>query len=343
MASEVIDIAVAADEGYQCGLLVTAVSLARHASSEIDLRYNVLDGGLSDSTWNTLISQVANFHARSSFRRFKVTDNDLGSFPVWAGRGRMTYARLLLPDILTDSRYVIYCDVDFLWLADVGNLWRFRDERTFLITTRDGTEDTKLYESDWLSKRNLTFDETMYFCAGLCLFNLDLCRKYCLKNRLLTFLCQNQDAPYADQTALNVVLGGKALAPDTENVRLVDSRWQRLSCFVDKSDLNHEVVIHYAGDRPWTTWWGLQPLTDVELLWHREYGLITGLGVMGALKSFSPRWILAFRRLMFHIVMVPFLRDIVFRIYRSLGYSCHATWMRKYSSASLHGTGRTFN
>lgn len=43
--NDIIDIALASDGGYFCGLFVTACCIAKHADKAANLRFNILDGG----------------------------------------------------------------------------------------------------------------------------------------------------------------------------------------------------------------------------------------------------------------------------------------------------------
>lgn len=307
-----IEIALASDRNYVCGLLVTAVSMARAASKDADLRFNVLDGGIPDEAWCDFEKKVIDAHGRSVFRRMKVDDSRFHAFPEWNGSSRHAYARLLLPRMIPDVDHAIYCDVDFLWYADVAELWRLRDEKVFLQSTPDGTEETRSIEAPWCQARGVGYSFQRYFCSGLVLLNLRLWREHDIAGRVLAFLDRHTDVPFVDQTALNAVLGGEPLAEGCENIRMLPARWQRLSRFVTESDLRKGCVIHYAGDTPWGCGWRTQPLTDLDLLWHRIYGELMGLGEKGSLKSFFSRRAILLRRSVFNIVTTPILRWVFF-------------------------------
>ena len=87
------------------------------------------------------------------------------NYPKWNGN-RMAYARLLLPEALPDVDYVIYCDVDFLWLRDVAELWKCRDSQYVLQSVKD-MDDTVQKEECWFRKNGLPFNSEKYVCCGL--------------------------------------------------------------------------------------------------------------------------------------------------------------------------------
>ena len=56
----------------------------------------------------------------------------------------MTYARLLLLDLLSDVTHVIYTDVDILWLADIAELWDSIDEDAIMHISPGGSPPEEL-------------------------------------------------------------------------------------------------------------------------------------------------------------------------------------------------------
>lgn len=323
-----IEVALASDEHYVCGLLVTAVSLAKSASDNAEIRFNVLDGGISDEVWLDFEEKVRAVHARSVFNRVKVDDARFAAFPEWNGKSRLTYARLLLPQILPDAEHVIYCDVDFLWRADIAELWPLRDARTIVQSVPDGTDDTERREGPWFAARGLAYSRERYFCAGLSIFNLRLFRELNVAERVLAFLDSHADVQFVDQSALNAILGGAPLAECVENIRMLPAKWQRLSRFVTAEDLKNGCAIHYAGDTPWGQGCRIQPLTDLQLLWHDFHGELIGGGRRTSLLRFFSPGTIRFRRFMFHLGTTPVLRRLLFLALRLTGRSSYVDWFK---------------
>ena len=210
---ETIDIALAADSAYFPGLLVTAVSIARSASRDVRLRFNVLNGGIPENDISALRKSISAAHPNSDLRTFDIDDARFSGFRAWNGEGRMAYARLLLPDMLPDSQFAIYCDTDFLWTADIASLWELRDASVPLQACPDGTADTLRRERAWFAENGIPFDAERYICSGLLVMNLDMFRKLNLGNALLEFIRNHPDAHFPDQAAINAVVRGIGILP----------------------------------------------------------------------------------------------------------------------------------
>ena len=323
-----IEIALASDANYVCGLLVTAASLARHADPSAEIRFNVLDGGIADSTWDDFVARVTKEHEKTSFRRFTVDDKRFAAFPEWNGKSRLTYARLLLPGLLPDTDFVIYCDVDFLWSADVAELWSLRNPRAIVQSTPDGSEETRTHEAPWFAERGLIYSFDRYFCAGLCFCNLKLWRECKVAEKALAFLDAHTDVHFADQSALNAILGGEPLAEGIVNVATLPAKWQKMSRFTTTADIEKGCVIHYAGDTPWGRGWRTQPLTDLNLLWHVFNGSLTGCDELASLHRFFDPGDVRRRRVLFALFTMPILRDLLFALFRLTGRAGYLAWLR---------------
>lgn len=303
---ERIELALAANGGaYSDALILTAASMARFASRDVALRFHVLDGGLD---FDKLVSKVGGLHPHVEFDRIAVDEGRFSAFKEFHG-SKMTYARLLLPDLLHSVDHVIYCDVDFLWMADVADLWRMRSDSVPLLGVCDGYEPTARFEGKWIIGHGHGYDFERYVCAGLCLLNLRLLRDEGFTRTALKFLKDNPSAPLNDQTALNVLLFNR--------IRLVDSRWQRFPRMLDPADFELPIVLHYAGEAPWKISHVTHMVTDAQLLWFRWRATVFGTTLWRSLRStYSPRQIIL-RRLVFLAIMIC-----------PLTYACFALFMK---------------
>ena len=273
-----VDIALAADAGYYCGLFVTACSIAKYADEAAILRFNILDGGISNEDWGLLLDKVMALHQKSEFNRILVNDELFKDYPAWHGN-KMAYARLMLPDVLPDVDWCIYCDVDFLWMKDVAKLWAERDDKYALVGTRDGAQWTLDREKIWFEKNGYPFDPETYFCSGLCFFNLKAFRGQGLVRKMETILKSHPDIQYPDQAALNIVTVGQT--------KIVDKSWQQFHQDVRPEMVQEGCVIHYAGAIPWKSPKGAASLLrDLDLLWHRMNAEARGITVWHSLWTY---------------------------------------------------------
>lgn len=273
-----VDIALAADASYYCGLFVTACSIAKYADEAAILRFNILDGGILNEDWGLLLDKVMALHQKSEFNRILVNDELFKDYPAWHGN-KMAYARLMLPDVLPDVDWCIYCDVDFLWMKDIAELWAERDDKYALVGTKDGAQWTLDREKIWFEKNGYPFDSKTYFCSGLCFFNLKAFRGQGLVRKMETILKSHPDIQYPDQAALNIATFGQT--------KIVPKCWQQFHQDIVPAMVDEGVVIHYAGAIPWkpiNIKIGL--LSDLTLLWHRMNAEARGITLWQSLRMY---------------------------------------------------------
>ena len=293
---ETIELALAADNGYFCGLFTTACSIAEFASHEFSLSFNILDGGIAVDNRQILEESIRKLHPHCTFRYFQIDDTTFSDFPSWHG-SRMAYARILLPDLLPAKKWVVYCDVDFLWMRDISELWQERDESVAILSTPDGYEPTLREEESWFTKHDLPFSRATYFCSGLCVFNLDMFRKLGLSKRCIDIL-KMPGVMWVDQTALNAVTW------DTRKL-LPREIWQRFSFELTQSDLDHGVVIHYAGEVPWKSKRLTFFMRDAFMLWHQYNAKYRGITTWRSLRTHFSAFEIVIHRLPCLVARIP--------------------------------------
>lgn len=310
-SSLAVEIALAANDKYFDGLLVTACSIARFADKERQLNFTILDGGITNENLSFLKERVLAFHPHTTLQAFKINEDDLSDFPLFHGN-RMTYARLLLPRLKPEAKHIIYCDVDFLWMKDISALWGLKDDSVPYMSTNDMVQTTIDYEREWFRRNSIPFDADRYFCAGLSFFNLESFRRQDLTKAIGAFLREHQDVMLADQTAMNALIGDK--------VGLLPQCWQIIPRYVPDSVFDNSIVLHYAGEPPWSISNVSRMLTDTQLLWFRFDATIRGCTTWQSLRRYysAPRIILA--RLVFKMVMATNItRHCFYWLLKSLG------------------------
>lgn len=163
-----IHIALASEDNYFDGLLVTSWSIAASCSSPARLVFHVLDGGISNDNIQFLKAALSKFQCRLDIIRLDPA-SQLKGLGAWHGTNSMAYARLLLPSLLKDVRQVIYTDVDLLWLKDVSLLWQEIDDRLLLqyAQTNSKKPSLPLGEAEWAAKRGFQLNPATYFCSGM--------------------------------------------------------------------------------------------------------------------------------------------------------------------------------
>jgi len=254
-----IHIALPSDNNYVQGLNVTAASIAVYAGSETTLHFHILDGGITDHNFDSFASNIKRLHADSCFSRYVISSEQFCELPHWGGN-YMTYARLLLPELLRDVDHVIYSDTDVLWLAPIENLWAMRDDSVITQVSRDECPLTLDKEQNWFKKKEYPFARDHYFCAGIMLLNLEMFRKINITGNIVEFVKQNADLNFADQTAMNALLYGQ--------VKFLSDSWQKLTTQIKSGPLSLPIVLHYGGELPWRRKerWAL--ISDTVMVWH---------------------------------------------------------------------------
>lgn len=317
-----VEVALPSDENYVCGLLVTAASMAKFMPSDVVLSINVLDGGIHDDTFASFAEKIKGIHERTEFRRLSIDESVFTAYPKWSGN-RMTYARLMLAELLPDVDHVIYCDTDYIWLTDVTELWKLRDDNVIIQSSRDGVPESEQKERMWHEKYGFPFDPKRYFCAGLSFYNLRLFREERIIKQVSDFLISHPDVPFADQTAMNVLLGHRA--------RLLPQKWQRFSRDVTNAELKAGCAIHFAGEVPWRKlgMW-VNTITDSMLIWHRFNAGLQGISTWKSLRRWYGAGEIIRRRMLFHIANVPVARELFFILLRLTGRGVYIAGLKMW-------------
>ena len=307
---ETVQVALASDANYFPGLLVTSVSLARHASRDVALAFHVLDGGIGADNLTFLRGKLAAVHPHVKVKTYDVDATQFADFPEWTGGSRMAYARLLMAEILSNVEHVLYCDVDFLWTGDVAELWALRSDSVALQACADGWCGTLSSEGRWFRDRGFAFDPDRYVCSGLLLVNLGLWRARRIGRRTMDFLTAHGDVQFADQTAFNAVVDDIAFLP---------RKWGRFSREVKSGELPGAWAIHFAGGAPWCSNWWTSLITPADLLWYRTYGELTGLSARQARRKFLSTREYCKRRLAYWLAATPVVRGCFFTFLKAAG------------------------
>lgn len=188
----------------------------------------------------------------------------------WHGSA-IAWSRLYLSEILpVDIDWVISCDADILFRGDIAKLWALRDEKYVVMMSRDSLPPWHK-ENPAISKycREKGLEIGTIYCSGLTLINLRRWREEGWQAKVDDFLVRYNEAPYLDQTVLNVVF--------KDAKQGLPKQWGCFSGDLNEDvDYNGDCAIHYVSDPPWKRGKLTQLMSEAVVLWRKEAGMPCG-------------------------------------------------------------------
>jgi len=248
-----VDVVFAVDSGYVVGLRGALASLCAHLGDPGRLRVTVLHDGLPAA----VRAAVAAAAPRAEVRFSEVRDERLGVLPLPRRISpyitEISFARLLIPELLPDLSRVLYLDADVLVLGDVTELWD---------TPLDGVPVAAVVDpmvTTWDAPRGIHNPElvagrgaTPYFNSGVLLVDADAWRARDLTAAAVAYgRREARRIVLSDQEILNAVVDGAFLA--------LDERWNQSAIHLEQEPspafearLARTRVLHYYGRiKPW--------------------------------------------------------------------------------------------
>ena len=265
----------AADENYVRPLAVTLHSAASSLKNDNHLNVLLMDGGISESSWQGLKESL--FDLPISIHVIRPDREDVSDLGTSHHITHAAYFRLLAARLLPDSiDKLIYLDADVLVRHDLTELWNYDVEDNYCLAAIDiacpfvdaKQADVKYKKSlpylaaispirNW---RELGLDGSApYFNSGVMVINLKRWREEQIENQLLACLRDNPEYVWCwDQYALNVVFAGqwKALPGKwNQGVHVFEYPDESCSPIAPKEFLemrNDPALIHFTTEfKPW--------------------------------------------------------------------------------------------
>jgi lipopolysaccharide biosynthesis glycosyltransferase len=188
--------------------------------------------------------------------RFAPLDEDeLVRFPA---TGRMSWARLLLPDALADLDRVVYLDADTFVVRPLSPLWELRLEGQPIAAVTNVIEPV-MY--DHVASLGIE-DRKLCFNGGVLVIDLDQWRRESISDQLRAFAAGRpaDSFPWWDQDALNAVLADRR-TPMHPRWNAMNSLWNWRGLAVDAlgeaavdEAVGDPAVLHFEGPslcKPW--------------------------------------------------------------------------------------------
>ena len=242
---EPVVIAMASDERYFPGLYCAFASALSHLNPARKLDVKVLDGGLSQSSRNTLSTLIERIGGDVGLEFVTADRSVFGAATPGPGQSRMTYCRILLPQLMDVPR-LIYLDCDTLTFRDLSALFDLDlAPGKVLAAVRDSETLSLSQDSLVLAKAMNLPANGAYFNCGVMLMNLDELRKQHFFESAVDFL-NGWSGKYRfwDQSAINFLLHGQ--------IADLSEHWNRASWRFDAQQNNDlDCVLHFTTSAPW--------------------------------------------------------------------------------------------
>jgi lipopolysaccharide biosynthesis glycosyltransferase len=242
---EPIVLALVSNERYFPGLYCAVASALSHLDPARRMDLKVLDGGISQTSRNTLLRLIDRVGEFARFDFVRVDPSVFGTATPGPGRSHMAYCRILLPHLLDVPR-LIYLDCDVLVFRDLRELFDVElSPGKVLAAVRDSETLTLGKDSQTLASVMKLPSDGAYFNSGVMLMNLDELRKQHFFERAVEFLNRwRANYRFHDQSAINFLLHGQ--------IDALPEYWNRPSWRFDAQQNNDlDCVLHYTTSTPW--------------------------------------------------------------------------------------------
>jgi len=231
----------------EAGLHVTMYSILKHSSrKDSGVKFHLFLEGFSEADKTVLRATLDKAQTAYDLHFHSVELDVFKGFRSLQGN-YMTYARLLLADMLKDEGKFLYLDSDLVVSLDIHDLFH-ADLQGYPVgaVVAGGTIDWALERSFFLQ---LGLDKNAaYFNAGVLLFNATCWREENLTQECLDFCSRHPfELRAADQTVLNYILQKRvANINDCYNVPCY-ATGKRIS-----EDMASGQITHFVGSpKPW--------------------------------------------------------------------------------------------
>jgi lipopolysaccharide biosynthesis glycosyltransferase len=253
-----IHIGSAADQRYYPGLVGTLASLLINSDRSRIYHFHILYEGICESYRLKLDRLLRQINSKSIISWYEPDLTIFSSFPAFFFDSKLTYARILFPSIVNESK-LIYVDSDILFMKDAAELWDYDLNGQLAGMAQDLS--VVMIKDDCPEWRKYGYEpESPAFNCGLIIMDLDQFREKSISELTLNHLTSNpQECLLHDQSALNYSLYDRIIFLDSSwNSMVNHMRFDVDLSLVAKFKLN----IHFVTNvKPWLRY------TD-ELLYH---------------------------------------------------------------------------
>jgi lipopolysaccharide biosynthesis glycosyltransferase len=241
--SEPIPVVVASDSNFLFGLQTTVASAILHEKSH-PLSIHLLDGGMFDWQWESLVATAAKLNPRTRLTRHRLDPSLLSDLVISREVTVMAYARVIAPRVVPDP-FAVYIDSDFLVSKPLSELLPHLNSGKAVGASPEGQENLTC-DCPWDSDPKLS--KYTYINSGILLLNLDKWRKDQITETLLSFLKkESANCRFFDQSAINWLL--------KDDIEYIPRAWNTYGSDYDSGTVKGapgQINFHFAsGMKPW--------------------------------------------------------------------------------------------
>ena len=242
---EPVVLAFASNESYFPGLYCAIASALGYLDPEREVDVKVLDGGLSQSSLDTISQLVGRMGKRTRLEFVTADPSIFGRATLGPSQSHMAYCRLLLPHSLDIPR-LIYLDCDVLVFRDLSQLYdlQLSDDKA-IAAVPDAETLCLAQDSSEVARAIQLPPKGAYFNSGVMLMNLNELRRGHFFQRAIEFLNSwSGKYRFHDQSAINFLLHGR--------IEALPAEWNRPAWRFDAQEDNDlNCVLHYTTSAPW--------------------------------------------------------------------------------------------
>lgn len=245
-----IPIVFSTDHNYVMPAGVTISSLLHNSPDTTYDIYILIGNDVTDEDKAKLTEQVETASAASRITFLEMGDSFKGGYEI-RDITKACYYRLLIPWLIPHHDKIIYCDVDIIFKTSLDELYSIDLGNNYVAGAYTSTKDSWKTMEKYLTKIGLDYKD--YINSGVLVINSKKQREMGLDKAYEKY--SRKKFLYQDQDIINIVCKG--------HVGHFDRRFNlKPSVYATEPDLLENVVLHYAGDKPWESfsyawseWW----------------------------------------------------------------------------------------
>lgn len=230
-----INVCLACDDNYAKYAGVVIASALDNAKPDENLRFYILDGGITDEKKSEILSLKSIKDCKIEFVPIdEAMFEDYKKVATHKYISIATYYRLRLATLLPEVERIIYFDCDMVVNSSLKELFETELGENVIAGVRD------------INKRRVR-ENPSYINAGMVLFDLKKIREQGIEQKFYDYTNENfERITVGDQQIINEVLEGR--------IKIVDDEWNvQSSNFTNRSSYtkNPKVVHYVARKKPW--------------------------------------------------------------------------------------------